>query len=124
VLGQTALFEAHVELALAATNDVDVVADYGSAVQKEFERLLATEGRELDTLGHEIWRPRETKYFELFAGELVRVLVAEPKAVLVSKALKAPAKNRTLLIEYLASGPSERFFELAKEYRVRLEEFA
>src|SRR5262245_11146117 len=51
VLGQTALFEAHVPLSLVATKDVDVVADYQDSVRREFERLLADEGRELDPLG-------------------------------------------------------------------------
>ena len=123
LLGQAALFEAHVALALAATKDVDVKADYEDSVRREFERLLATEGRELDPLGHEIWMPTETRYSEAFTGKFVRLLLADPEAVLVSKALKAPAKNGPLLTEYLAGGASERFFELAKKYSVNLEQF-
>jgi hypothetical protein len=124
VLGQAALFEAKLDLELAQTRDVDVLADYQDAVRREFERLLEKEGRELDPLGHEIWMPRETLYTELFNGKLARVLVAEPEAVLVSKALKAPAKNGPLITEYLASGASQRFFELATKYGVDLEQFA
>lgn len=124
VLGQSALFEAHLPLRLAATRDVDVRADYDDAVRREFERLLLARGRELEPLGHEIWMPRETRYTDLLHGKLVRLMVAEPEAVLVSKALKAPAKNAPLLTEYLALGPSARFFELAKKYAVPLEQFA
>ncbi len=123
VLGQTALFEANVALTLAVTKDVDVLADYDDAVRREFERLLAIEGRELDPLGHEIWMPAETEYSELFVGKFVRLLLAEPEAVLVSKALKAPAKNRPLLTEYLAHGASDRFLSLASKYAVDLERF-
>jgi hypothetical protein len=123
LLGQVALFEAHVPLALAATKDVDVKADYEDSVRREFERLLAAEGRELDPLGHEIWMPTETRYSELFAGKFVRLLLAEAEAVLVSKALKAPVKNGPLLTEYLASGASDRFFELAQRYSLDLEQF-
>jgi hypothetical protein len=123
VLGQAALFEAKLDLELAQTKDVDVLADYQDAVRREFERLLAKEGRELDPLGHEIWMPRETRYSELFNGKLVRVLVAEPEAVMVSKALKAPAKNGPLITEYIASGASSRFFDLATKYAVNLEQF-
>jgi hypothetical protein len=123
VLGQTALFEANVKLTLAVTKDVDVRADYDDAVRREFQRLLATEGRELDPLGHEIWMPTETQYSELFVGKLVRLLLAEPDAVLISKALKAPAKNRPLLTEYLAHGASDRFLRLASKYAVDLEQF-
>lgn len=123
VLGQTALFEANVPLTLAVTKDVDVRADYDDAVRREFERLLATEGRELDPLGHEIWMPTETLYSELFSGKLVRLLLAEPEAVLLSKALKAPAKNRPLITEYLAHGASDRFLALAAKYAIDLKGF-
>jgi hypothetical protein len=123
VLGQAALFETGIRLTLAATKDVDVRADYEDTVRREFERLLAREGRELDPFGHEVWMPEETRYSELFAGKFVRLLLAEPEAVLVSKALKAPRKNGPLLTEYLAQGPTARFFELATKYRVNLEQF-
>jgi len=123
LLGQTALLEAELPLTLAATKDVDVRADYQDSVRREFERLLALEGRELDPLGHEIWMPVETRYSELYAGKFVRLLLAEPEAVLVSKALKAPRKNGPLLTEYLARGASERFLELVSAYAVDLEQF-
>jgi hypothetical protein len=123
VVGQTALLEAKVPLTLAATRDVDVFADYEDAVRREFARLLARAGRELDPLGHEIWMPSETRYDELYAGKMVRVLLAEADAVLLSKGLKAPVKNAPLLTEYLASGPSERFLALARKYRLDLERF-
>jgi hypothetical protein len=123
VLGQSALLEGSTQLHLNVTNDVDVYADYEHAVEVEFRRLLALQGRELDPVGHEIWMPKETRYRELFRGEYVTMLVADAEAVLVSKALKAPAKNRALLVEYLAQGASERFFALAKRYRVDLEQF-
>ena len=123
VLGQTALFEAALPLRLAATRDVDARADYDDATRREFARLLAREGRELDPLADEIWMPPGTRYTELFQGKLVRVLLAEPEAVLVSKALKAPSKNQPLLTEYLARGPSERFLELARKHAVDLEQF-
>lgn len=123
VLGQTALLLADTGLHLAATQDVDVRADYPFAVQKKFEALLAREGLHLDPVGHEAWMPAETEYREIYAGVNVRGLIAEADFVLISKALKAPAKNRTLLVEYLAWGPSERFLELAETYDVDLEAF-
>lgn len=123
VLGQTALFEAKLALELSVTKDVDVRADYDDSVRRQFERLLAAVGRELDPLGHEIWMPSETQYSELYSGKFVRVLLAEPDAVLVSKALKAPAKNTPLIVEYLAQGASERFLKLASKYSVDLEQF-
>jgi hypothetical protein len=123
LLGQTALLEAKVPLTLAVTNDVDVYADYEFAIEQEFRRLLATKGRELDSLGGEVWMPAETTYQPLFAGHCVRLLVADPEAVLVSKGLKAPRKNRAVLTEYLARGPSARFMKLAQKYQLDLEQF-
>ena len=51
------------------------------------------------------------------------VWVADPDAVLISKACKAPEKNIGLITEYLAKGASERFFELAQKYALDLEQF-
>ena len=123
LLGQTALLEQNAPLTLANTNDIDVRANYAHAVEQEFRRLVEREGKELDPVGHEIWMPRETRYTALFHGELVTLLVADVEAVLLSKALKAPAKNRSLLTEYLAKGASQRFLDMAKKYGVDLEQF-
>jgi len=124
VLGQSALLEARLPVDLAATQDVDVRADYEDAVRRRFAELLAARGLELDPLAHEIWMPSETRYTVAFRGKLVQLMLAEPEAILVSKALKAPAKNRALMTEYLAIGPTDRFWELAKKYAVDLEAFA
>jgi hypothetical protein len=123
LLGQAALLEAKVPLTLAATKDVDVYADYDFAVEQEFRRLLAVRGRELDSLGGEVWMPEETTYQPLFVGRFVELRVADAESVLVSKGLKAPRKNGPLLTEYLARGPSARFLKLAQKYRLDLEQF-
>ena len=67
--------------------------------------------------------PRETRYDLLYKGTYVDAAVADPDAVLISKARKAPEKNKALITEYLAKGASERFFELAQKYAVDLEQF-
>jgi hypothetical protein len=123
VLGQTALLEQSSPLPLAITNDVDVFADYEHVVEREFRRLLEQEGMELDPVGQEIWMPRETMYSDLFVGPYVTVQVADVESILVSKALKAPVKNRTLIVEYLARGAGARFFEMAEKYELDLEQF-
>jgi hypothetical protein len=123
VLGQAALGVADLDLALTATQDLDAYADYDWAIQKELERLLAKDGKVLDPHGREIWMPRETRYAPLYKGTYVEAFVADPDAVLISKARKAPEKNAALITEYLARGASERFFELAKKYAVDLEQF-
>ena len=123
LLGQTALLEAGVELTLIATQDVDVYADYDWAVRKELERLLAERGRVLDPLGQEVWMPEETEYAPVYDGRWVDGYVAGPDFVLLSKALKAPVKNRALIVELLAKGASPRFLDLADRYGLDLERF-
>lgn len=123
VVGQAALLEAGLPLRLAATRDVDVKASFEHVVERELRRLLEERGRELDAVGHEVWMPRETRFAPLYSGKLVTVLLADPEAVLLSKALKAPAKNRPLVIEYLARGASQRFLQLAERYGLDLEQF-
>ena len=123
LLGQVALLEAKISLTRAATKDVDVHADYEFAIEQEFRRLLASRGRELVSLGSEVWMPAETTFQPLFAAHFVTLLVADAESVLLSKALKAPRKNRPLLTEYLAKGPSARFLKLAQKYQLNLEQF-
>jgi hypothetical protein len=110
-------------LHLVATKDVDVRADYTHAVESEFRRLLVKEGLELDPLGHEIWMPTETRYQVSFAGEFVTLELADMEAILLSKAPKAPTKNRALIVEYLAAGATERFLKMAEKYGLDLETF-
>jgi hypothetical protein len=123
VLGQAALWAAEVDLTLTVTRDLDAYADYEWAVQQELERLLAKEGKVLDPHGQEVWMPSETRYEPLYRGRYVEAFIADPDAVLISKALKGPQKNRALITEYLAKGASERFFEFAQTYGVDLEQF-
>lgn len=123
VLGQIALLEGGAPLTLAATKDVDVYANYDSGIEAEFRRLLAQRGLELDPLGEEVWMPKETEYTSIFSGQYVELQLAEVDAILISKALKAPQKNRLVITEYLSTGASRRFLSLAKKYRVDLESF-
>jgi hypothetical protein len=107
VVGQTALIEAKIDLALRATVDVDVFANY------DF----------LDPVGHEAWMPKETQYTIFFEGTWVKAYLAKPEYIILSKAKKAPDKNRNLIIEYLASSPSKSFFKLAEAYQIDLSRF-
>lgn len=123
VIGQTALIEAEVSLHVPATMDVDVFANYEDPVRRKFAALLKAKGKELDPVGHEAWMPKETKYEVFFTGKWLKAYLAKPEYVLLSKAMKAPKKNRALIVEYLASEPPAIFFELAKKYNVDLDHF-
>ena len=123
LVGQTALLESGLGVPLVATQDVDVYADYEHSVRKKFEELLAHKNLVLDPVGHEAWMPKETEYELAYQGAYATGQVAHPDFVLVSKALKAPNKNRVLLTDYLAMGATDRFLTLAKKYKVNLEQF-
>jgi hypothetical protein len=122
IIGQTALLEANVKLPLAATQDVDAVARWSDdAVRRKLCELLEARGKMLDPLAHEAWMPEDTRYMPFFSGRLVTAQLAMPEYVLISKAKTAPAKNRVLLTDYLAAGPSPLFLQLARRYAIDLE---
>jgi hypothetical protein len=120
VVGQTALLEAKLNLAIAATADVDAYNDAAFSVISKFSELLRMEGLEYDPLSNEIWMPPETTYEDLFRGKWVVAQVARPEYVILSKAKMAPVKNRVLLLDYVASEPDEFFFDLCKKHQVDL----
>jgi hypothetical protein len=120
IVGQTALLEASLNLSIAATADVDAITDAEYVVTAKLNELLRAEGLELDPLSKEVWMPVETRYIEFYSGRMVTAWRADPVHVLLSKALKAPEKNRRLLGEYIAGEPSDEFFALCKRYKVDL----
>jgi hypothetical protein len=123
VIGQTALLEAEISLHIPATMDVDVFANYEDSVRRRFAELLKENGKELDSVRHEAWMPKETEYESFFDGKWLKTYLAKPEYVLLSKAMKAPTKNKALIVEYLASEPPAIFFKLAEKYKVDLEQF-
>lgn len=123
VIGQTALVEAEISLHIPATMDVDVFANYEYSVRRKFAGLLKENGKELDPVGHEAWMPKETEYEIFFFGKWLKAYLAKPEYVLLPKAMKAPKKNKALIVEYLASEPPAKFFKLAKKYKVDLDHF-
>jgi hypothetical protein len=123
ILGQTALIEAHLKLELFATADVDVYANYEFMVKQEFERLLKKEGKVLDKFSDEIWMPEETEYELIYEGVNFKGYLAKPEYILISKALKAPVKNRELILNYIAQRPSDLFMKLAEKYNLNLDEY-
>lgn len=123
VVGQTALLEAKLDLSLLETADVDAFVKGEYEVRRKFDELLNAEGRYLDPDSEKVWMPEETIYKTSFHGKMVELLLAAPEYVLLSKTLKAPDKNRALILEYIARGPSELFLKLVRKYGVNLEEF-
>ncbi len=122
IIGQAALFAAELDLPLATTMDVDAIARWpDDRVRTALIELLEKQGKFLDPVAHEAWMPDETQFATLYSGHWVIVEFALPEYVLISKAKKAPVKNRVLLTDYLASGPSSLFLDLARRYDLDLD---
>lgn len=120
VVGQSALMEANMGIILNATMDVDAYANFVWLAREKFCDILETRHLIFDSLSNEIWMPEETEYVHLYKGYVVDGYYALPEYVLLSKISKAPKKNRNLLLQYIAQGPSELFLWLCKKYEVDL----
>ena len=117
-----ALIEAHLGLQLFGTVDVDAYASFNNLAKSIFCEILAKNGLIYDELSAEIWMPEETEYEAIFKGQNFDGYIAKHEYVLVSKLLKAPMKNRNILVEYLAKQPSSLFWSLSKKYKVDIKE--
>jgi hypothetical protein len=54
-------------------------------------------------------------YTCIYGGHFIKLSVADLDSILISKALKAPIKNRALITDYLARGASSQFLKMAKQ---------
>jgi hypothetical protein len=104
VLGQFSLLsdpELSRRLPLAATMDFDAWIEGEWCVRAMLKRILAEKGLAYDELSAEIWMPKETTYRTIHDSEMLKVQISDVISTLVSKAVKAPEKNRILVREAL-----------------------
>ena len=123
IVGQAALIEAKIQLSLLATMDVDAYMNCEFEVRKKFDDLLQEEDKHLDPNSKLVWMPEETEYQNFYLGKMLKVYLAKAEYILLSKALKAPDKNKDLIVEYLAKGASPLFQKLAVKYKLDLDKF-
>lgn len=105
LLGQFALRAHSVaskQLHLAQTMDVDALVEADASGRSVLREALSELGLQYGELSSEIWIPPGAEFEVLVDEPEIEIAVLEPIAVLTSKALKAPAKNRALIIEALA----------------------
>jgi len=100
ILGQFSLF-LHPEIAQAlnptATLDLDAWVKGAAVPRSIFERLVREAGFKYDDKSEFIWVPDESKYKIIYQSPLLLCKAIDPFYALVSKAVKAPEKNRILL---------------------------
>ncbi len=97
-------------LTLAQTGDMDALISLNTFVKIELKKLLIENGLVYDEDSEKIWIPKESGYEELFNFPFIHVRIIDAESALVSKAIKAPLKNKQLIREAIAS---ERFQGLA-----------
>jgi hypothetical protein len=107
LLGQMSLLaneEVSARIHLAETGDMDALLRADYLFLRELKPLLRENGFIYDESSEEIWIPEGAHFEELFDFENVRVVRIDAESALVSKAIKAPEKNRILVREAIASG--------------------
>lgn len=126
LLGQMSLFaneKSSAVLTLAQTADLDAFLSMVGIIQSEFEKILVSEGLIYDKFSHEIWIPPNSKFNVLFEFENLTIESIDPESALVSKAVKAPVKNKLLIREALASDQFPNLAERIIKAGGRLENF-
>lgn len=102
LMGQVSLLadeEISSKIELEMTMDFDAHVKASFEISKILDELLKEKGMELDALSGEIWMPTDTTWELCYEGDHVKIYKASALDVLVSKAIKAPEKNRKLIQE-------------------------
>ena len=118
LLGQFSLLvnpEINSKLQLANTADVDAILKCDWAVRTAIKGVIASLGFVYDELSEEVWIPPNSKFVLLYESDSVAIEALEPIYALLSKAVKAPHKNR-FLIQQAIGIYGETLLTLIKEH--------
>lgn len=114
VLGQTSLLiqpELTYQLSLVQTGDLDAKLDAEHVVKTRLKEILPEYKFLYDEDSEMVFIPDGSSFTEFADLSLVNVLVIDPESALVSKAVKAPDKNRQLIREAITSGDYKSLVE-------------
>lgn len=106
LLGQVSLLannKVSATLSLAQTGDLDALLTMSYVVKMELEKLLPKYGLVYDEDSRLIFIPPGSRFDLLFDLENVVVEMIDAESTLVSKAVKAPEKNKQLIREAISS---------------------
>lgn len=103
LLGQIALMVQDTRgIPVAATADFDAWVPGEWESKRIFLDTLRSFGLQYDKLSREIWMPEEAKPYVVHESPLLLIETFRPIDIFVSKAVKAPEKNKFLLRHALA----------------------
>lgn len=125
ILGQMSLLlNEKVTAALhpVSTMDVDAFWEGDRTALELFRKCLKKHSLEYDNDSHLVWIPPESRYDPLFDAPLVQCEVIQPLYAIVSKAVKAPEKNR-IIVRNAIGFFGEELIQLLLKYGVKPAEF-
>ncbi len=127
ILGQCSLLvqpDVAIRLFPTATKDLDGLIE-GEFVtcRNELKKVLRKYGLVYDDLSKEIWLPENATFNQIYDGQKLEVLALDPISALVSKAVKAPDKNYSLIKRGLEIFGSKLSKELER-YNISTDKFA
>ena len=91
-------------LNLIQTADMDAQLRMDYFTKNKLMELLKAKGLVYDDDSHLVWMPRDAKTIDLFQFKNIEVKLIDAESALVSKAIHAPAKNKQLIRQGIASG--------------------
>lgn len=111
-------------LTLAQTADLDAQLKMDGVVKREFLQILSEHHLEYDEDSTKVWLPKGHRFIEQFSFDHLGVSALDPESALVSKAVKAPEKNKQLIREAIASGEFPGLVDRLVKEKVDLAFFA
>lgn len=106
ILGQASLFaqpELTSKLDLVQTGDLDALLKTEHFVKRELKKILAQYRYVYDEDSDKIFIPKGSQFFNFLDLVHLNVKVIDPESALVSKAVKAPEKNKILVRQAIVS---------------------
>jgi hypothetical protein len=126
ILGQISLLvneRASAVLNLVQTADLDATLSMENAVKEELRSLLRSSGYVYDEDSPLIWIPEDAVFYRFAELNNIVVESIDPESTLVSKAIKAPEKNRQLIRQAIASNEFPTLVDRILKNGGKLEEF-
>ena len=126
LLGQVSLLaneKVSLILTLAQTGDLDAALKMDHVVKEELKKLLLPLGFIYDEDSFQIWIPPGSVFEKMFDLPNLSVESIDPESALVSKAVKAPLKNKVLIREAIASNAFPKLAARIVKNGGRLEDF-
>jgi hypothetical protein len=110
-------------LNLTQTADLDATLTMDDTVKEELKSLLRNNGYMLDEDSNLIWIPEGAEFLPFLELNNLVVESIDPESALVSKAVKAPEKNRQLIRQAIASNQFPTLVDRILKNHGKLEAF-